>query len=139
MYRYFYRATSGDARRAEDLTQETFVAAVRAFNRGQPDAVTIPWLMGVARHKLIDDHRRRTREQRKIRRLTEHTPSSAQFDDSVFDAIDDREALALLDGLTETHRLVLVLRYLDGLPVSEVAAAIGRTIGATESILIRAR
>jgi RNA polymerase sigma-70 factor (ECF subfamily) len=139
LYRYFYRATSGDARRAEDLTQETFVAAVRAFNGGQADAVTMPWLMGVARHKLVDDHRRRSREDRKVRRLAEHTSASAELNDSVFDTINDREAISLLGGLTDMHRLVLVLRYLDGLAVAEVAAAIGRSVGATESILIRAR
>jgi RNA polymerase sigma-70 factor (ECF subfamily) len=39
---------------AEDLASETFLAAV-ATARNQPDAaVSVPWLVGVARHKLVD-------------------------------------------------------------------------------------
>ena len=37
------------------------------------------------------------------------------------------------------HRSALTLRYLDGLPVREVAACLGRTEGATEVLLVRAK
>lgn len=37
------------------------------------------------------------------------------------------------------HRAALTLRYLDGLPVPEVARALGRTVHATEAVLTRAR
>ena len=37
------------------------------------------------------------------------------------------------------HRAALTLRYLDGLGVPEVARTLGRTVGATESLLTRAR
>jgi RNA polymerase sigma-70 factor (ECF subfamily) len=37
------------------------------------------------------------------------------------------------------HRAALTLRYLDGLPVLEVAAHLGRTLHATEALLVRAR
>ena len=37
------------------------------------------------------------------------------------------------------HRAALTLRYLDGLPVGEVATMLGRTVHATESLLIRAK
>lgn len=46
------------------------------------------------------------------------------------------ETLATLGG---HHRSALALRYLDGLPVSDVAACLGRTEGATEVLLVRAR
>jgi RNA polymerase sigma-70 factor (ECF subfamily) len=49
VYRYFFRATGGHRSVAEDLTQETFMAAVRAYNGGQLDAFTRPWIFGVAR------------------------------------------------------------------------------------------
>ena len=51
---------------AEDLTAETFMAAVAAVRQGrvqEPD-VTVAWLVGVARHKLADHWRRSAREQR---------------------------------------------------------------------------
>jgi hypothetical protein len=43
------------------------------------------------------------------------------------------------DRLTGTHRAALALRYLDGLPVAQVARALDRTVTATEALLVRAR
>ncbi len=37
------------------------------------------------------------------------------------------------------HRAALTLRYLDGLPVAQVAGHLGRTLHATEALLVRAR
>lgn len=137
LYRYFHRATVGDRKVAEDLVQETFMASVTAYRRGQPDAVTMPWLMGVARHKLIDHLRRVTREERKLS-LAYNANSSAPVDVS-FDAVDASEALNLLKSLSPAHRLVLVLRYVDDLTVAEVARLMGNSVSATESLIVRAR
>jgi RNA polymerase sigma-70 factor (ECF subfamily) len=42
---------------AEDLTAETFLAAVDAVRRDRPPQITTGWLVGVARHKLADHWR----------------------------------------------------------------------------------
>jgi Sigma-70 region 2 len=57
-------ARCGSAALAEDLTGETLLAAVDASRRGGLTAVSTAWLVGVARHKLVDHWRRREREQR---------------------------------------------------------------------------
>ena len=44
-----------------------------------------------------------------------------------------------LAELAPQHRSALTLRYLDGLPVREVASCLGRTEGATEALLVRAK
>ena len=49
---------------AEDLTAETFLAAVDTVRRDQP--ISIAWLVGVARHKLVDHWRRLAREERSL-------------------------------------------------------------------------
>ncbi len=54
----------GSAAVAEDLTAETFMAAVAATRRNGAPEVTVAWLVGVARHKLVDHWRRVAREQR---------------------------------------------------------------------------
>jgi len=62
-------ARCGDTGLAEDLTAESFLAAVHAVRKpGAPDP-SIPWLIGVARHKLADHWRRAEREQRGLRLL----------------------------------------------------------------------
>ena len=120
---------------AEDLTAETFLAAVRAEVDGG-DPVTVAWLIGTARHKLVDHWRRLEREERGLRLLdggTGHT------DDPWDDELDALRAQEVLEELSPAHRAALTLRYLDDLPVPRVAALLGRTLHATEALLVRAR
>jgi RNA polymerase sigma-70 factor (ECF subfamily) len=52
----------------------------------------------------------------------------------------DRDLVAIaLDQLPESQKSVLVLRYMDGLSVPEVAAATGKSVHAIESLLARGR
>lgn len=121
---------------AEDLTADTFVAAVDAVRRGTVERLEVPWLIGVARHKLADHWRRRAREERMLV-LVEGDAVELEDDwDARLDAALAHEVLATL---RTAHRAALVLRHLDGLPVPEVAALLGRTTGATEVLLVRAR
>ena len=62
------------------------------------------------------------------------------------DAVDDWDvridaaiATDTLAALGAHHRSALTLRYLDGLPVAQVAEVLGRTVGATEVLLVRAK
>ena len=119
---------------AEDLTAETFLAAVTALRRPDAPELSVAWLIGVARHKLADHWRRDEREQRGLRVL-DGEPAEDPWDL----AVDAIQARAVLDELGAHHRAALTLRYLDGLPVGEVAAHLGRTVHATEALLVRAR
>jgi RNA polymerase sigma-70 factor (ECF subfamily) len=122
----------GSAGTAEDLTSETFLAAVDAVRRGTVPDLTVAWLIGVARHKLVDHWRRQGRE-REV-----DDPDHAPVDE--WDVrLDQFTARATLAELGPHHRSALTLRYLDGLPVREVAACLGRTEGATEVLLVRAK
>ena len=119
---------------AEDLTAETFLAAVRAESDGG-GPTTVAWLIGTARHKLVDHWRRREREERSLR-LVE---GEGGVDDPWDVQLDALRAQQVLDGISAQHRAVLTLRYLDDLPVPRVAALLGRTVHATEALLVRAR
>jgi RNA polymerase sigma-70 factor (ECF subfamily) len=122
----------GDASVAEDLTSETFLAAVRADDSAP---MSVPWLIGVARHKLADHWRRRSRDERAL--VAVGDPEEA--DDPWESHLDQLRAMDVLRSLGEHHRLALTLRYVDGLPVPDVASTIGRTVRATEALLVRAR
>ena len=123
---------------AEDLTAETFMAAVAAVRHGRVGAaeVTAAWLVGVARHKLADHWRRAAREQRG---LAEVAVLAAEADDPWDEHLDVQVAHAALARLPGPQRAALTLRYLDGLPVAEVAGYLGRSVHATETLLVRAR
>jgi RNA polymerase sigma-70 factor (ECF subfamily) len=121
---------------AEDLTAETFIAAVAATRQGEAPEISVAWLVGVARHKLVDHWRRVGREDRSL-------ALAAGVHDTVEDPWDDEldtaAAYAALAQINPYQRAALMLRYLDGLPVAEVAEHLGRTLHATETLLARAR
>jgi RNA polymerase sigma-70 factor (ECF subfamily) len=134
---YGYLATRcGPPALAEDLTAETFLAAVDATRRDHPPDITVPWIIGVARHKLVDHWRRQARDERRLSVLVGQRPEAADHWDERLDAVRVRH---VLDAMAAQHRAALTLRYLDDLPVPEVAAHLERTVHATEALLVRAR
>ena len=121
---------------AEDLTAETFMAAVAAASQPGAAEVSIAWLVGVARYKLVDHWRRAAREQRS---QAAAAAGREAVDDPWDEWLDAAAAHAALSRLPAQQRAALTLRYLDGLPVAEVAGHLGRTLHATETLLVRAR
>ena len=138
----------GSVSLAEDLTADTFMAAVAATRRpgggeggtqsgaASVPEVTVAWLVGVARHKLADHWRRSGREERTAAVAGQ---SAQAYDDPWDEWLDTEAAYAALRCLNPHQRAALTLRYLDGLPVAEVAAYLGRSVTATETLLVRAR
>lgn len=134
VYAYLYSRCGGDAALAEDLTQQAFVEAVRNAERWNGRADLVTWIVGIGRHKLADHFRRLGRDRR---RTVELRGEAELTDDPVLGVtIDIQRAL---DSLPPDQRFALVLRAADGLPVRDVAAVIGRSEDATESLIRRAR
>lgn len=125
---------------AQDVTADVFMAAVDAVRRRQVETVTTPWLIGIARHKVVDHWRRAEREQRRLHAVADDpTAGTADTNDPWDVHLDVLAARHVLEQLGAHHRSALSLRYLDGLPVAEVAAVLDRTVHATEALLVRAR
>jgi RNA polymerase sigma-70 factor (ECF subfamily) len=126
----------GSAAVAEDLAAETFEAAVAAIRQRDVPDLSIAWLLGIARHKLADHWRRSAREQRGLAAVTQ---DCIVQEDPWEGWLDAQLAHAALARLPVPQRAALTLRYLDGLPVAEVAAYLGRSVHATETLLVRSR
>lgn len=124
---------------AEELTSETFLAAVDAVRRERPPPVDVAWLIGVARHKLADHWRGQAREQRSLRAVASDPGAGAAVADPSEEFADRLRAADTLARLSPQHRCVLTLRYVDDLPVADVARLIDRSVHATEGLLVRAR
>jgi RNA polymerase sigma-70 factor (ECF subfamily) len=133
VYGYFARRCR-DRGTAEDLTSETFLAAMDSARKEDPPDISVPWLIGVARHKLADHYRRRRHSDVSVADVPE--PDASDDWDAELDRIVAESALA---RLSEPHRAVLTLRYMDDCSVPECAELIGRTVHATEALLVRAR
>lgn len=118
---------------AEDLTSETVLATVDRVRGGQIDSIEVGYLIGIARHKLVDHWRRQEREQRHFK---VYVRDEGIADDTMF---EPGRATAVLAELNPMQRAALTLRYVDDLPVPEVARVLGRTVHATETLLVRAK
>lgn len=126
----------GNTALAEDLTAETFMTAVRAVQDAAVPDLTVAWLVGVARHKLADHWRRTARERRSLAAVAAEEEDA---DDPWPEQLDAAAAYSALARLSGPQRAALTLRYLDGLPVKDVAEHLGRSVRGTETLLVRAR
>lgn len=132
---YYLTRLTGDAARAQELTQETFIRAYRALVQGERWDSPRAWLYRVASRLAMNDHRRR--------KLIEWLPlSGAEADPapgveaSVVECIAVREAL---DALPLKYRIPLVLCVCEGRKVAEVAEVLGLTENGVKARLKRAR
>lgn len=83
LYRYAL-ARLRNPERAEDVVQETFLAALQARESYGGRSTERTWLVGILRHKIIDQIRRQWREQPVTELESAHTPDQAL--DELFDA-----------------------------------------------------
>lgn len=132
VYRYASRLTGGDRVRTDELVQETYLGVLRADADVEP---TTSYLITACRHRFLDQLR--SEQRRRKRELRAAGPADTLPVD--LDEIDAGPAVAALATLSDEHRAALVLRYVDDLPVRDVARHLGRRVRATESVLVRAR
>jgi RNA polymerase sigma-70 factor (ECF subfamily) len=135
VHRYLSKLTAGDRPLTEDLTQETYAALVGSLRTGRLSELSRPWLMTTARNAFLQRLRSSRREDRRSERVAWGAREPAAVDHVVSSA---DEAHRLLRALPVDQRTAIVLRYLDDLPVGEIARLIGRSTHATESLLARA-
>ena len=143
VYGYFLHRCGGVASVAEDLTQDTFLAAIAELRRGTEVVAPFPWVLGIARHKLLDHYRRQGRVERLIAPWNDALERRLADDRLPVPTADEeatREwAMAALAAVPVAQREALVLRHVDGLSVPDMAALLGRSVHAVESLLARGR
>ena len=137
VYRYFLARCGGNTAIAEDLTQDTMLSAASEIGRGRFGDLPIPWVLGIARHRLLDHYARSHRERRRLTAWSNEFRVRSQGQTPTDDASD--RVHAALAGLPATQRAAVVLHHLDGLSVDEIATLLDRTPAATESLLSRGR
>ena len=135
VYGYLLRLAGGDRGLAEDLTQDTWLALVQSLRRGRAECADVRWLLAVARNRYIDHVRRVERGRRKLALIVGDRSVTHEPDVPPSRA----QVLADVEGLEPHQRMVLMMRYVDGLGVPEIAGVIGRSVTATNSLLARAR
>lgn len=121
----------GDAAAAEDIAQESFLAAIRALDRFDRRRPFGPWLHRIAVNRAIDHAR--ARKLRAESELGELGVATEQVGEGISD-----ELLGALAALTPEHRAVVVLRHLLGYTPGEIGEILGLPRGTVNSRLRRA-
>src|ERR687894_556360 len=137
-----------DHGRAEDVTQEVFVSALRRMRATDQPLAFKPWLYQIAKNSCIDAFRRSKRTEEVSYDADDalapgdHSKlvGSGPSPDAAVAAKQDLDNLCgAFGGLSETHHEILVLRELEGLSYQQIGDRMGMSRPAVESTLFRAR
>ena len=137
-----------DHGRAEDVTQEVFVSALRRMRQTERPIAFKPWVYEIAKNACIDQFRRSRRaEEVSLQADDGLAPSdygklvgSEPTPEAAVAAKQDLDHLCgAFGGLSETHHEILVMRELEGLSYREIGERLGMSRAAVESTLFRAR
>lgn len=126
LYGYFRRRLA-DRERSEDLTQETFLAVLRATERYQPRALVRTYLYGIAMKLLAVERRRLARAG---------AASSESCDSHAEETLWVRQAL---DRLEPAEREILMLREYEQFSYSEIAELLRIPLNTVRTRLFRSR
>lgn len=138
---------------AEDVTQQTFLSALEYLGGFRGDASFATWLLRIATHAALKVIRKRKGlDTVSLEAATEeadgydtipHPEYIADWRQSPDELVRKHEIQRLLDDaltkLDEKHRLVFLLRDVEGLSVKETAEALGLSEANTKVRLLRAR
>jgi len=134
VYGFIYARVGGDEQAAEDLTQETFIEAVRSAHTFRGDAALRTWCCAIARRRIARFYE------------AERKQAVARAGLSVIDGAPEPDPVARRDEivralgrLSVVHRQVLVMKYLDDMTVEQIAGELGRSPVQVQSLLQRAR
>ena len=143
---------AGAQDRAEDLVQETFLRAFRAWDQYTPGTQCKSWLFTICRNVFL---RQQERVQRHDELVAENVDrSSGPFDvvnpvwvkaveadpeGDFFHSIVDKEVLARIQELPVDYRTAVVLSDVEGLSYQEIAEMMEVPVGTVKSRLFRGR
>jgi RNA polymerase sigma-70 factor (ECF subfamily) len=135
---------TGDAHKAEDLVQETFLVAWRSIGQVTEPAGFRTWLFSVAHSVLVDATRREGRKKRSAPKSAaapgamEAVPDPAPSPPEAAEAHEQRQrVLRVLRSMPDEYRLPITLRYLGGADYDTIGRQLGLTNGSLRGLLSR--
>ena len=145
LFAFIYHHIDESRPDAEDIWQDTLLAAINALPAYRGQSRLFTWLCGIARHKIADHFRRQGRSVAEVFSDVPQAELAALIGAGILpEEVVARQATRVrvveaLATLRDDYRTALVARYAGEQSVDEVARQLGRTYKATESLLSRAR
>jgi len=140
---FVYRRVGERLEDAEDITLDTFESASKLARTYDVRSSVFTWLCGIAKLRIIDFHRRATRDKRPPVEnrddLNEELVSGESWDEHIDRLEAERIVDEMLSGLSEDEREALLLRYVEQFSVREIATHMKRSEKGVEVLLTRAK
>ena len=151
VYRFALRL-SGSADDAEDLVQETFLRAFRAWDQFERGTNAKSWLFTICRNVFLRKRERVQRHDEIVSESADRTGPGPNVVNPVwvsvlgvdpegdfFGSIVDDRILEAIADLPEEYRTAVVLSDIEGLPYAEIAELVDVPVGTVKSRLFRGR
>ncbi|GMR13377.1 MAG: sigma-70 family RNA polymerase sigma factor [Gemmatimonadota bacterium] len=151
VYRFALRLT-GTQDGAEDLVQDTFFRAYRAWDQYTPGTRCKSWLFTICRNVFLRQRERQQRHDEIVQETAHEDAASLSREAPVFAAskhsdpegdffksIVDEEILQAIDDLPHEYRMAVVLSDLEDLSYNEIAEIMEIPVGTVKSRLFRGR
>ncbi|MCP9944202.1 sigma-70 family RNA polymerase sigma factor [Streptomyces somaliensis] len=138
VWRFIVRAC-GDAQSADDLTQETYLRALRSLPRFAARCHARAWLLSIARRVVVDRYRSNAARPR-LADTADWQTAAERAQQTGLPGFDEGVALLdLLESLDRPRRESFILTQVRGLSYEEAASVAGCPIGTVRSRVNRAR
>ena len=121
---------------AQDLTSETFLAAINSLDRFRPSSSFGAWLIGIAYHKLMDHYRNNTSAV-SLDDIPDPPASEPSPEKRISRQSDLDQVRQALSQLTTERADAISLRYFGGLNVSETAQVMEKSPAAVKMLVMR--
>ena len=133
IYRYLYYRT-GDMQIAEDLTANVFLKMIQALHAYRIESTPfIAWLFQIARNVAIDHYRRNAAHPavQLSEILVDPLPEPSDLAELHLESEDLAQAISRLE---DTQRDVLILRFIEAVPITETAIILHKTEDAVKAL-----
>jgi len=138
MHAYARQMLSSASADAEDVVQEIFVRAYAGLRSNRRDLALRAWLYRIAHNRCIDELRRpQAIAVEAVDELGESTHADPHLQAEQREAL--RRLIADVQRLPDQQRSALLMRELGGMPYADLSGALGVSIPAVKSLLVRAR
>ena len=129
----------GDRDAAQDVVQETFLAALKSVGRFRGQSKVYTWLYSIASRQVADFYRRQKRKDRHEAGSLGEDVCEPVTSETAESEETKRAIQEILSSLPLHYKQVLLLKYVEEMPVTEICQVMGRSSKSVEGLLTRAR
>lgn len=133
IFRFLYYRV-GNHQVAEDLTSEVFLRMIRAIGGYRPRGIAFEaWLFQIARNQAIDYYRKQHREQN-VPLQDELFVTNDGVENMIDGNFDNERLMKALRHLNESQRDVIVLRFVNEMPITQVAQTLHKSEDSVQAL-----